>query len=149
MFSVPTRDLYAMLAVFDVAYYANGRAVQSRDVAERQGIPHRYLEQILCRLTRAGVVKAKRGPHGGYQLADRPEAVRMSHVLKALDGFAERGGGRPKRDKVASPLANAVQRAFTKEALTFFERMTVADLCKEAEALGVAKKRPGDLMYFI
>lgn len=148
MFSVPTRDLYAMLAVFDVAYYGSGGAVQSREVAERQGIPHRYLEQILCRLKRAGVVKAKRGPRGGYQLADRPEAVRMSHVLRALDGFADRDRG-PRREKFASPLATSVQRAFTKEALAFFERMTVADLCKEAEALGVARKRPGDLMYFI
>ena len=144
MIALPTRDLYAILAVVDVAYHAVGAAVQSRDIAERQGIPHRYLEQILCRLKRAGVVKAKRGPGGGYQLADRPEAVRVSHILRGLEN-----GKEEKPPKVASPLARSVERSLREEVWSFFNRITVADLCKEAEALGVAQNRPRDLMYFI
>jgi len=145
MLSIPTRDLYAILAMFDVAYYADGQAVQSRDVATRQGIPRRYLEQILCKLKRAGIVKAKRGPNGGYQLADRPEAIRVSRVLRALE---DRAGDAP-NEKVTSPLARTVEREFMEEAWSFFDRITVADLCRQAEALGVAETRERDLMYFI
>lgn len=144
MVSLPSRAVYAILAVVDVAYHGGDDAVQSRDIAERQGIPHRYLEQILCRLKRAGIVNAKRGPGGGYHLAKPPEAVRVSHILRGLLETEEAKG-----PKVDSPLARSIERSLREEVWSYFHRITVSDLCREAEALGAAKARPKDIMYFI
>ncbi len=60
---------YAIYGVFDLAYNGGPRPTRIQEVAERQGIPTRYLEQIFQKLRRAGLVESKRGPGGGYFLA--------------------------------------------------------------------------------
>ena len=53
---------YAVRALFDIAYFNEGQPTQAKDIAERQGIPPRFLEQIFQDLKRAGIVGSKRGP---------------------------------------------------------------------------------------
>src|ERR687884_500492 len=84
-----SKTAYGVQALFDVAFHGGGRAGQAREVAERQRIPLRYLEQILQDLRRGGLVEAKRGPGGGYQLARPAAQVRLSDVVAALDGPVE------------------------------------------------------------
>ena len=55
----------AIEAVVDIAFHARPDPVQARDITERQGVPHRYLEQVLQRLVREGVLRGVRGPRGG------------------------------------------------------------------------------------
>jgi len=57
-----------------------------RDIADRTGLPQPYLEQILLALKGAGLVRSKRGVGGGYTLARRPEEIRLSDVVSAVDG---------------------------------------------------------------
>ena len=59
---------YAVRALFDIAFYNDGRPTQVKDIAERQNIPPRFLEQIFQDLKRGGIVGSKRGPQGGYSL---------------------------------------------------------------------------------
>src|SRR5687768_10564131 len=77
---------YAVRALFDIAFYNDGRPTQVKDIAERQGIPPRFLEQIFQDLKRAGIVGSKRGPQGGYSLTRRPSQIRLGDVVRAVEG---------------------------------------------------------------
>jgi Rrf2 family protein len=77
---------YAVRALFDIAFYNEGRPTQVKDIAERQNIPPRFLEQIFQDLKRSGIVGSKRGPQGGYSLARRAGEIRLGDVVRALEG---------------------------------------------------------------
>ena len=82
MLRLSKKTLLALEAVVDVAYNARPDPVQSKEITKRQGIPQRYLEQVLQQLVREGVLKGVRGPRGGYRLARarrRDRACRWRH----------------------------------------------------------------------
>jgi Rrf2 family transcriptional regulator, iron-sulfur cluster assembly transcription factor len=81
-----SKGRYAVRALFDIAFYNEGRPTQVKDIAERQGIPPRFLEQIFQELKRAGIVGSKRGPQGGYLLTQGAESIRLGDVVRALEG---------------------------------------------------------------
>src|SRR5690348_12634434 len=81
-----TKTRYGVRAVFDIAYHNAGRPTQARDIARRQDVPLRYLEQIFQELRRANLVDAKRGPKGGYFLSRAPEAITLGDVIRAVQG---------------------------------------------------------------
>ncbi|TLY25571.1 MAG: Rrf2 family transcriptional regulator [Nitrospirae bacterium] len=77
---------YGIMAVLDLAL-ANGSApVQAKAIADRQGIPLRFLEHILSALKHAGLVESARGAHGGYRLAKPASEIRIGDVIQAVDG---------------------------------------------------------------
>lgn len=80
---------YAICGVFDIAYNGRGRPVRVRAIGERQQIPVRYLEQIFQRLRRADLVRAKRGPGGGYTLARSPGEISIRAIVEAVEGPIE------------------------------------------------------------
>src|SRR5438270_166570 len=80
-----SKTAYGVQALYDMAFHGGGRPVQAREVSSRQGIPLRYLEQILQELRRAGLVEGKRGPGGGYALARPPEELRLIAGLEQPD----------------------------------------------------------------
>src|SRR5579884_793519 len=84
-----TKTRYGVRAVFDIAYHNAGRPTQARDIARRQEVPLRYLEQIFQELRRANLVDAKRGPKGGYSLSRAPETITLGDVLRAVQGPIE------------------------------------------------------------
>jgi Rrf2 family transcriptional regulator, iron-sulfur cluster assembly transcription factor len=136
----------AIEAVLDVAYNARPDPVQSRDITARQGIPHRYLEQVLQRLVREGVLRGVRGPRGGYLLARERRRITLGDVVRvvsAIDADEEpAASGAELGEKVISPLWNGIQS----ELLARFDRITMEDLCREAEERGVprADRSPPD-----
>ncbi len=77
---------YAVLAIFELAIGPADRQVQAREIAERQKIPLRFLEQILIQLKKAGLVKSVRGAAGGYLLARGPAMIRLKDVMEAVEG---------------------------------------------------------------
>jgi len=81
-----TRGEYAARAMLDIAAHANEGPVKIREIAERQDIPLKYLENILLTLQRAGMLRSRRGPQGGYYLARPPEAISVGEVIRAMDG---------------------------------------------------------------
>src|SRR6478736_6763883 len=84
-----TKTRYGVRAVFDIAFHNSGRPTQARDIARRQNIPLRYLEQIFQELRRAHLVDAKRGPRGGYLLTRAPEQITLGDVVRAVQGPIE------------------------------------------------------------
>lgn len=77
---------YGVLAMIDLACNAGEGPVSAREVAERRGIPPRFLEQLFVALRRAGLVVAVRGARGGFTLAEDPARITVLQVVEALEG---------------------------------------------------------------
>ena len=80
------RSDYGAHAVIELAQHYGAGPVQSAEIAARQKIPEAYLDQLLCSLRRAGIVRSLRGPHGGHELARDPRQLTLGDVVTALEG---------------------------------------------------------------
>lgn len=81
-----TKGRYGLSAMIDLAVYGEDEAVSLNSVAERQHISVGYLEQLMARLKKAGLVSSMRGATGGYRLAHSPEKISVGDILRALEG---------------------------------------------------------------
>jgi len=77
----------AVEAVVDIACHSGIEPVQSQDIAQRLGLPKRYLEQVMQQLVRAGILKGVRGPRGGYGLARERRRISVGDVFRVVRGF--------------------------------------------------------------
>ncbi|HEY3374452.1 MAG TPA: Rrf2 family transcriptional regulator [Candidatus Aquicultor sp.] len=77
---------YALRALIDMASNDGHKPVGVREIAMRQGIPERFLEQQIPRLKKAGLVNSQRGSQGGVTLARAPQDITVYDVIQALDG---------------------------------------------------------------
>ncbi|UCH60694.1 MAG: Rrf2 family transcriptional regulator [Anaerolineales bacterium] len=81
------RGEYGLRAMIDLATWDSGSAVvQIKEIAEREHIPSKFLEQILLTLKNAGLLHSKMGVGGGYYLAKAPEQISLGHIVRILDG---------------------------------------------------------------
>ena len=83
---ISTKGRYALRLMLDVALNSHGSAVPLRDVAQRQDISDKYLEQIVTQLSRAGLVRSVRGAGGGYLLTRDPAEYTVGEILRTLEG---------------------------------------------------------------
>ncbi len=83
---VSTRGRYALRLMIDIATHDGDRPVRVKDIAARQQISMKYLEQIISALTKAGYVNSVRGPQGGYRLAMKPEEYTVGMILRESEG---------------------------------------------------------------
>ncbi len=83
---ISTKGRYALRLMLDVALHSNGAAVPLRDVAQRQEISDKYLEQIVTQLSRSGLVRSVRGAGGGYLLTRDPAEYTVGEILRTLEG---------------------------------------------------------------
>ena len=86
MTMVSTRGRYALRVMTDLALYSNGEYIPMKDVAARQEISLKYLEQILPTLTRHGLVETVHGKGGGYRLTRKPSEYRLGEILRLTEG---------------------------------------------------------------
>jgi Rrf2 family protein len=77
---------YAVRAILELAAAPGGSTRSARDLAEAQGIPQNFLENILSELRRAGLVQTHRGPSGGSSLARPAATITLADILRAVDG---------------------------------------------------------------
>ena len=78
---ISTKGRYAVRLLLDIAMNDEVEPVRLKDVAERQDISMKYLEQIISTLVRAGFVKSIRGPQGGYRLSKTPKEYTIGMIL--------------------------------------------------------------------
>ncbi len=81
-----TKGKYGVRAIFEIARNYGKGPLAMKAIAERQRISLSYLEQILHRLGKTGIIESVRGPHGGYELARRPADLTIGDVVRALEG---------------------------------------------------------------
>lgn len=83
---ISTKGRYAIRLMLDLAVNNTGEPISLKDVAKRQDISDKYLEQIISVLNRAGYVKSVRGAQGGYYLRKRPEDYTVGMILRLTEG---------------------------------------------------------------
>ena len=157
-----TKTRYGVRAIFDIAYHGQdspqSSAAQARDIARREDIPLRYLEQIFQDLKRAGLVESKRGPRGGYYL-QRPSAeISLSEVVRALQGPIEEtflleedesSAARPGQPPSSRQVTAGLWKELADHVSSWFAGVTVADLVKRGNQIGVPRAGAGQPMYYI
>ena len=146
-----TKSRYGVRAVFDIAFHNQGRPTQARDIARRQDVPLRYLEQIFGELRRADLVDAKRGPRGGYTLRRDPADIRLGDIVRALQGpieamiVVDEGAPRGKPRGITSDL----WQDLAQHVNAWFDGVSVMDLVHRAESQGLPRAGAPQPMYFI
>ncbi len=83
---ISTKGRYATRVMLDLALNNTGESIKVKDIAARQGISEKYLEQIISVLNKAGYVKSIRGAQGGYRLAKAPEEYTIGMILRLTEG---------------------------------------------------------------
>lgn len=83
---VSTKGRYAIRVMLDLALNNTGEYIPLKEVAERQGITLKYLEQIIILLKRAGYLKSTRGNGGGYKLAKKPQDYTIGDIIRTTEG---------------------------------------------------------------
>lgn len=139
---ISTKGRYALRLMVDLALSGLGQPISLKDVAQRQQLSDKYLEQIVTPLSRAGLVRSVRGAGGGYLLTRRPEEYTVGEILRPLEGdlapvecatdaqFCERSG-----QCVTVELWQQIHRAVSEVV----DRTTLADLVarqREKQAAG-------------
>jgi Rrf2 family protein len=140
---------YGLQAVFDLAYHNEGRAAQIKDICDRQGIPARFLEQVFRDLKKAGIVRSKRGPRGGYELARAPAQVQLGDVVRAIEGPIALAADELRSRGSSNDVLREALAALSQRIEACFDEVTLADLCTRAERLGVARAASARYVYAI
>lgn len=83
---ISTKGRYALRMMTDLALNHTGEMIRIKEVAVRQGISEKYMEQIIATLKRAGYVKSLRGAGGGYKLAKEPKEYTVGMILRLTEG---------------------------------------------------------------
>lgn len=143
---------YAVRAMFDLAVYGAGSAAQIKDIAERQAIPMRFLEQIFQDLRRAGLVTSKRGPRGGYQLGRAPHTISLGDIFRALEGTIGVYSGdedSAEGDDASIAVTDAAFRELSTRIEACFDAVTLEELCERAQRQGLKKNARAGYVYVI
>jgi Rrf2 family protein len=148
---------YGMMAALDLALARGPVPVQAKSIAERQGIPLKFLEHILRELRHAGLVESARGAHGGYRLAKPADEIKLGDVIQAVGGpiaavqrstlrnghrNAANGNGQRRSHET---IVQNVWEELNHSLLETLNRTSLADLCRRARDL----EEQGILMYHI
>jgi Rrf2 family protein len=134
---VSAKTEYACIAMLELAsQFGATEPVRIRKIAERHGVPPRFLVQILLQLKGAGLVTSVRGAAGGYQLLKQPSEVSLGHVMEVIEGTTEENGQVPSASP-DSPAVKVLQQAW-KEVNEVERKMlnsiSLADLLERARA---------------
>jgi Rrf2 family transcriptional regulator, iron-sulfur cluster assembly transcription factor len=153
-----SKGRYAVRALFDIAFYNEGKPTQVKDIAERQDIPPRFLEQIFQDLKRAGLVGSKRGPQGGYNLQLASSEIRVGDILRVTEGpislceGVETPEAQPPvhraADRVAVSVRDVTETMFNELSTKIeacLDDVSIQDMCERAEKAGLRK--PGIPRY--
>ena len=127
---------YACVAMLELtANYADGQPVRIKAIADAQGIPQRFLVQILLQLKTAGLVASVRRASGGYQLAKPPESISLASVITAIDDrtLAPRSALAAANRSPAVQTLLGVWREIQSEEQRLLQQLTLAELIRRAQ----------------
>lgn len=133
---ISAKGEYAIKAMVDLALHDGPELQPIQDIAARQSIPQRYLEQVLLQLKRAGFLYARRGSAGGYRLNKPADEITVGALLRAVEGPApgldsSRRGGRGASGDAAglAELWHEIEGAVA----SVVDRTTLEDLRRRAD----------------
>lgn len=138
---------YAILALLELAtHYQKGEPLQIRQIAAKQNIPDRYLEQLLATLRRGGLVKSQRGSKGGYFLTREPWKITLFDIFVCVEGLDKlqncEEDSNPKTSD--SAVVEDIWEEARQAANSVLQKYTLLDLCEKRDS-----HKHLDIMYYI
>ena len=142
--ALSAKTQYGIVSLIELAaIYEQGGVLQVAEIANRQGIPDRYLEQMLTSLRRARILRSIRGPRGGYQLARPPAEILLQDVVTTLEGEpAPRSSA--ERSSAEFDVLSQLEERLDSARLHILSGTSLNDLLEERDQLVQAQA-----MYFI
>jgi Rrf2 family cysteine metabolism transcriptional repressor len=144
---VSLRSTYGIMAAVDMAMQSRSSPIQAKSIARRQGIPARFLEQVLHAMKKAGLVSSLRGAQGGYVLSRKPADLSVAEILEALEGPLVDDGvnGRPSLKTKSDALLAKIWTRVSEAERDVLQRITVEDLAEQQREI----EEQRTLMYHI
>ena len=137
MLRLSRKTYLALEAVIDIAYNARPEPVQAKEITARQGVPQRYLEQVMQQLVRAGILKGVRGPRGGYRLARERRRISVGDVVRVAMSLdtpeVDYDGGSDLGRHVLMPLIASLQD----DVMAKLDQISIEDICQRARGAGL------------
>lgn len=139
---ISTKGRYALRLMLDLAVHDNGVCIPLKEIAARQEISEKYLEQIITPLSRAGLVKSVRGAQGGYRLAELPQDVTVGRILRVMEGElapVECAGNAAACGRADACVTIEVWRRLKEAIDGVVDGITLADLAERYRQQGAAE----------
>ena len=129
---ISTRGRYALRVLVDLAEHSGEGLVPMKEIARRQGISLKYLEQIVPSLTKKGYLEGVHGKGGGYRLGKAPEECKVGDILRLTEGDLApvaclEKGARP-CERAYACKTYPMWMAFQRIVENFFDQITLADI---------------------
>ena len=138
MLKLSRKTLLALEAVIDIAFNARPEPVQAKEITARQGVPQRYLEQVMQQLVRAGILKGVRGPRGGYRLAKERRRISVGEIVRVAESIEdENGEDLDPRSELGNRIVTPLIQSLQEEVMARLDAITIEDLCQRARSEGV------------
>jgi len=151
-----TKSRYGLRALFDMAYHAGSLPAQIKDISRRQNISPRYLEQIFQDLKKAGLLKSRRGPQGGYILARKPHEISVMDIIHATEGemalvdCVKEGKNRKTSCEFDNQcITQQVWAEASRKLNEYLGTVTLKELCERGRIMGLVKELDHRFMYYI
>lgn len=127
MLPITSRTRYGLAALFELTENYGKNLLQVNDIVHSKKIPKTYLEQILNRLQKSGIVKSVRGNKGGYELASHPDTITLMSVIESLDKIFVTDSSEiySSLDEVLKKAENAVRKEFEVSLSFLVERQRI------------------------
>ncbi|PJA77965.1 MAG: hypothetical protein CO149_06630 [Nitrospirae bacterium CG_4_9_14_3_um_filter_51_5] len=148
----PIKVTYGIMATIELARQDRSIPLQAKVIAKRQGIPSRFIEQILQRLKQAGIVRSLRGAQGGYTLAQHPSQISLADLVNTMNGSTTEpllqnwpANGHSESRHLPNALLSSIWQQVQEAEQTVLRVISVQKLVEQYQAL----ETQGCVMYHI
>jgi len=147
MIRLSTKSQYGVRAMYEIACGYPDRPVSTPLISEKQDVPIPFLEQILTKLRKAGIIKSVKGPGGGYLLNMKPEQITIWNIIEQLDGpMAITSCLDPQKGcvRIDSCVTHLLWKSLGNHMRDFLSTISVSDLVSGVvlEKIGLSKVAP-------
>ena len=139
-----TKFLYALEAVLDIAINFKGKPIQGYEITKRQGIPARYLENILQGLVHKNILKGTRGPKGGYSLAKEKRNVSLIDIYNVILSMERKEKYFNTQTEVGSKIIMPFVSDISNKIIICLQSKTLEDLYLKVKHININKNKKID-----
>jgi len=139
-----TKFLYALEAVLDIAINFKGNPIQGYEITKRQGIPARYLENILQELVHKNILKGTRGPKGGYSLAKEKRNVSLIDIYNVILSMERKEKYFNTQTEVGSKIIMPFVSDISNKIIISLQSKTLEDLYLKVKHININKNKKID-----
>ena len=147
----PIKVTYGIMATMELARHDRSTPLQAKTIAARQGIPSRFIEQILQGLKQAGIVRSLRGAQGGYTLAQDPNQITLAELVNSMNGaeatpsIANGSAGPTKNRRASHTILSSIWAQVQEAEQAVLRVISLQSLVEQHQKL----ESQGSLMYHI